>query len=137
KSFAVGTCCKVTEHMVQRITSQTFTANEPFKPALRRIPYACTTLPRVDYNPFTILAPRSEARRTILPPNFNRKGPRVLATTYKVFAELSYGARSYDYPDRTCADIYSLSVRAPSERYDPSTRNFPRVNKFARIGVEE
>ena len=92
-SFAIGTCCKVAEQIIQRITFQAFIANDPFKPAFRCIPYTCTTLPSGNYNPFAIVAPRSGARRMLLAPDINRR-PMCFATICEVFTELLNGARS-------------------------------------------
>src|SRR4051794_17703559 len=135
-SLAVGTRCNVTDQGIQRIF-RAVVSNHLLEPAFRCVPYACMTLPRGNQNRFAVVAPHADARRMLLTPDSDRQVAVVLGTIREIFAQLANRGGRQDQPKWTGADIYPLSIRAPSERHDPSGPGSDRVNELARARVVE
>ena len=134
--FAIGTRCNVADQGIQRIFPAVV-SNQLLKPAFRCIPYACMTLPRGNQHRFAVVAPHADARRMLFTPDNDRQVAVVLGTIREIFAQLANRAGRQDQPERTGADIYPLSIRAPSERHDPSSPGSDGVNELACARVVE
>jgi hypothetical protein len=133
---AIRTSRNVAEQTVHRVPSCKFAPNNPFAIPSRCIPQACSSLPPGYKNPIAVVAPRSGPRGIVLIADRN-PFQVVVAAILKVLPEGFDRAGSQNQTNRTCADIYSLSVRAPSERQDPSPSDFLRVDQLTGFGIVE